>query len=445
MKQPVDMILIGAGGRGTHAYASYAFAHPDEVRFVAVAEPDSIRRNRFADAHDIDDEHLFESWEPLLEQSQMARAALITTQDQMHVEPAVAAMRAGYDVLLEKPMADTLEGCVQLVQVAEETGRTLQICHVLRYTPFWSTLNRVLAEGRLGRIITVEHRENVAWWHMAHSFVRGNWRNSSLSTPMILAKCCHDLDQLVWNLDHPIERLWSVGSLMHYRPESVGPEIPLRCTDGCPIEPECAFSAIGIYLDARLLPGPRALAPGETAPATWPFLALAPNLDWDSRKRALEEGPYGRCVYRCDNDVVDHQTVVMETADGASVTLVMHGHSNEEHRSLRFDGTAASLRARFGKTSEIVIYPHGGEPEIITIPEASSGHGGGDHGTMANFLAVLRGESEPLTDARTSLESHLLAFAAEESRESGDVIDMNAFRRRAESLGSELPTDDAIH
>lgn len=434
MKKPIELVLMGAGSRGAHAYASYAFQHPEEVRFVGVAEPDPIRRQRFAEEHDLDDTQVFDSWEALLAKGQLADGALITTQDQMHVGPAVTAMEAGYDVLLEKPMADSLAGCVLLAQTSERTGRTLQICHVLRYTPFWRTLHDVITSGRLGEIVTVEHRENVAWWHMAHSFVRGNWRNKSLSTPMILAKCCHDLDILVWNLPRTVVRLSSIGSLLHYRPESVGPEIPLRCTDGCPIEADCPFSAIGIYMDAHLLPRVRTLAEGETAPPTWPFITITNDLSWEGRRRAIETGPYGRCVYRCDNDVVDHQTVLMELDNGASVTLVMHGHSNEEHRSMRYDGTKATLRARFGRPDEIAIYDHGNrEPEIVPIPAATSGHGGGDWGTMRSFLRVLRGEEAALTDVRTSLESHLLAFAAEEARLSRQIVDMAAFRKQAEA------------
>jgi hypothetical protein len=252
---------------------------------------------------------------------------------------------------------------------------------------------------------------------------------------MILAKCCHDLDILVWNLQRPVTRLSSVGSLFHYRPESVGPEIPLRCTDGCPIEPDCPFSAIGIYLDAHLQPRMRRLEEGEAAPPIWPFITISNDLSWEGRRRAIETGPYGRCVYRCDNDVVDHQTVLMELDNGASVTLVMHGHSNEEHRSMRYDGTRATLRARFGRPDEIAIYDHGKrEPELVPIPAATSGHGGGDWGTMRSFLRVLRGEEQALTDVRTSLESHLLAFAAEEARLSRQIIDMETFRAQAEAL-----------
>jgi hypothetical protein len=256
---------------------------------------------------------------------------------------------------------------------------------------------------------------------------------------MILAKCCHDLDILTWNLPSPVKRLSSVGSLLHYRPESVGPEIPLRCTDGCPIEPNCAFSAIGIYLEMR--PFPQYLAAAKEgkfdleAPNAWPFVVLSPDISRAGRLQALETGPYGRCVYHCDNDVVDHQMVTMELESGTSVVLVMHGHSNEEHRSMRYDGSRATLRARFGSPSQITIYDHAtGKEEDVPIPDSHSGHGGGDHNLMADFLASVRGEKPPLTSARASLESHLLAFAAEEARHQHSVIDMQEFRARAELL-----------
>lgn len=437
MQQPVDLVLIGAGQRGALAYATYALEHPDQARIVAVAEPDPGRRNRVAEQHDIDDSMCFADWRDLVARGQLARGAIIATQDQEHVPPAVAALEAGYDVLLEKPMAHTLAGCVELVQTSERTGRILQVCHVLRYSPFWRALHNVLASGRLGEIITVEHRENVAFWHMAHSFVRGNWRNQSLSSPMILAKCCHDLDILVWNLASPVRRLSSFGSLRHFRSENVGAEIPERCTDGCPIEERCPFSAIGIYLDFRILPPESAfevqqdMAAGR--PPRWPLSVLSAENSSEARLAALRTGPYGRCVYRCDNDVVDHQVVSMELEDGASVAMVMHGHSNEEHRSMRYDGTRATLRARFGHRSEITIYEHGANRvEQIPLNPATSGHGGGDHGIMADFIRAVRGETAPMTSARTSLESHLLAFAAEEARVHGVVVDMPAFRARAD-------------
>ncbi len=439
MARPLELVLIGAGQRGARAYASYGLKHPEQVRFVGVAEPDPIRRKHFADDHDLDDSQCFASWEALLDRGQLGDAAIVTTQDLMHVAPTIAALEAGYHVLLEKPMAHTLAGCVELIQAAERSGRILQICHVLRYSPFWRALHKVVTSRRLGDIITVEHRENVAYWHMAHSFVRGNWRNQALSSPMILAKCCHDLDILVWNLPSPVRHLSSFGSLLHYRADQVGPEIPHRCTDGCPIEPECAFSAPGIYLDLRPFPHYRAEAQAGRmdidAPKIWPFTVLSDDVSRAGRRQALETGPYGRCVYHCDNDVVDHQVVSMQLESGTSVALFMHGHSNEEHRSLRYDGSRATLRARFGSYSEITIHDHAtGAVEQMPLEQRAGGHGGGDHGLVADFLAAVRGEIPPLTSARASLESHLLAFAAEEARLQHSMIHMPDFRVRAEVL-----------
>ena len=422
MSKPITAVLIGAGLRGSFAYGPYAMQHPNELQFVAVAEPDPVRRAQFATMHDIPGEQQFASWEDALAKPQMADVVFNTTQDQMHYGSSLAALAAGYDILLEKPMTNTLAETVNLVQTAEKNGRLLQICHVLRYTPFFATLHDILASGRLGNIITVEHRENVAYWHMAHSFVRGNWRNTAQSSPMILAKCCHDLDILYWNMGQPVQRLHSFGSLMHYRPENAPEGATLRCTDGCPVD--CPWDARKHYLD-----------PNRT---TWTVMALGTDLSEAGRRKALEEGPYGRCVYHCDNDVVDNQTVNMEFANGTTVVLFMHGHSHKEGRTMRYDGTRATLRGKFEDgTGQIEIHDHlTGECEEVPVPLATSGHGGGDYGVVRSFVQDMRGQAAALTTARESLESHLMAFAAEESRLEGTMVDMGEFRRRVEGDGN---------
>lgn len=420
MSQPITAVMVGAGTRGHHAYGPYALAHPDEIRFVAVAEPDPIRRQRFATAHDIPLARQYASWQDLLEQGQLADTLFNMTQDAMHYESTLAALDVGYDILLEKPMTTHLEHAVRLVQVAEQKGRLLQLCHVLRYTPFFSTLHAILASGRLGDIVTIEHRENVVYWHMAHSFVRGNWRNEAMSSPMILAKCCHDLDILYWNMGRPVRRLQSFGSLLHFRPENAPPGATRRCTDGCPAAEQCPFDARPIYLDPDR--------------SIWPVVALTNDLSMEGRLRALETGPYGRCVYDCDNDVVDHQTVNMEFEGGTTAVLFMHGHSHEEGRTMRYDGTRATLRGKFGShDSRIEIHDHLTDRcEEVEIPESASGHGGGDYGIMRSFVRVMRGDEQARTTARESLESHLLAWAAEASRLGGTVVDMGDFRAQAE-------------
>jgi predicted dehydrogenase len=268
----------------------------------------------------------------------------------------------------------------------------------------------------------VEQRENVAYWHMAHSYVRGNWRNDALSSPMILAKCCHDLDQIVWNREgDPVRRLQSFGSLLYFRTENAPTGAPLRCTDGCPMADDCPFYAPRIYLGENL---------------GWPTETISVDLSYEGRLHALQTGPYGRCVYQSDNTVVDHQVVSMEHASGAVTTLIMQGHSDEEERTLRYDGTRATLRGRtrVRGESEITVTDHlTGAVEVIPIRE-EGGHGGGDARLLRTFAESVRaGARDALTSGRVSLESHLLAFAAERSRLNGSVVDMDAYRAEIES------------
>jgi len=248
MPHPLSAVLVGAGNRGYEAYGPYALAHPEQMRFVAVAEPQKARRERFAKAHSIPAAGQFHTWEDLVSGPRLADVAFVCALDRLHVQPAVAALEAGYDVLLEKPMATTLEGCLHLRRSAERTGRLLQIAHVLRFTPFFSTLHDIVTSGRLGDIVSVEHRENLSYWHMAHSYIRGNWRDSTRTCPIILAKCCHDLDIPYWNCG-PCARLCSFGSLLHYQRSNAPLGAPDRCTDGCTHAAHCPWYAPRLYLD----------------------------------------------------------------------------------------------------------------------------------------------------------------------------------------------------
>jgi len=402
-------------------FGAFALRNPDDVKFVAVAEPDEAKRNYFADQHGIPSERRFASWEEMLSQPQLAPALINASIDHVHFASTMAALEAGYDVLLEKPMAPRVHENVQLVRAAERTGRLLMIAHVLRYTPFFRTVKAIIDEGRLGDLITIEHKENVAFWHMAHSFVRGNWRRADTSAPMILTKSCHDLDLLYWFVGKPTRRLSSFGSLTHFRSDRVGPEIPERCTDGCPIESECPYSAMRIYL-------------GDYT--GWPVSVISLDPSYEARLAALKTGPYGRCVFRCDNDVVDHQVVSLEFEGGVTAAFSMYGHSHEDTRTLRIAGARAVLRGHLLR-DEITIHEFSsGEVETIN-PGAgiAMGHAGGDEGLMQAFVRTMRSGARvaALTSARESLESHLMAFAAEESRLQGTVIDMAAYRQRAEA------------
>lgn len=414
---PLELVIVGAGNRGYHAYGGYAKAHPGEVRVVAVAEPDDERRERFAEAHGIPLDQQFRSWDELAAQPQLARAAVNTTMDRTHHASTLALLAAGYDVLLEKPMATTAAECVELVHAAEQRGRILQICHVLRYAPFFRTIYDVVASGRLGEIVSFEWNENLAYWHFAHSFVRGRWANSARSAPMILTKCCHDLDLLVWMLGRP-QQLASFGSLSHFGPEQVGPAIPDRCTDGCPISAECPYFAPRIYV--------------ERNPGHWARDPVSLDHRPEALMHGLETGPYGQCVYRSDNDVVDHQVVLLQFASGLSASLTMQGASPVEGRTLRIDGMRATL---FGNEArkQLEVHDHrtGAVETLQPVFPEGVGHGGGDAGVMHDFLQALQtGERHVLTSAADSLVSHLLAFAAEESRLNHEVVHVPAYLER---------------
>jgi predicted dehydrogenase len=347
----------------------------------------------------------------------MAPAAVNTTMDRMHHSSTLALLGTGYDVLLEKPMATSPAECIDLVRAAGRTGRVLQICHVLRYAPFFRTVYDIVTSGRLGDIVSLQWNENLVYWHFAHSFVRGNWSNSGRSGPMILTKCCHDLDLLVWMLGRP-ESLSSYGSLTHFSADRVGPEVPERCTDGCPIEAECPYYAPRIYI--------------EHNPGQWARDPISLDHSPAALRRGLETGPYGRCVYRSDNDVVDHQVVLLRYASGLTASLTMQGASQVEGRTLRIDGMRATL---FGNEprKELELHDHlTGRCEQITPVVPQGGHGGGDAGIVRDFVQALRSDDRRvLTSAEESLESHLLAFAAEEARATRQVVDTAAYWERA--------------
>jgi predicted dehydrogenase len=456
MLGPIEAVLIGAGQRGAKDYGPYALRHPEALRFVAVAEPHQDRRLQFAQEHQIPPEEQFTSWEELMERSQLGQAALICTQDQMHTQPALAALGKGYHVLLEKPMATTEEECRLLVATAQRLERQLHICHVLRYTKHFQMLRDLVHSGILGQIIHVSHKENVSWWHMAHSYVRGNWAVESESCPMILAKCCHDFDILLWILEKRCLQLSSIGSLIHFRQENAPAGAPERCMDGCPASDTCPYYAPFIYLD--LLPLWRTIESSSSGPSKWaikaqlrfpwllgavstfipvlrqindyrgwPRSVLALDPTQENLVKSLQTGPYGRCVYQCGNDVVDHQVVMMEFEGGSSVTLTMHGHSHIEGRTTKIEGSRASLDASFslgGSWIRIADHRAGKNTHFNTSTPISSSHSGGDEGLLDAFITSLQeGKIEStMRITKQALESHLLAFAAEEARKFGRTI-----------------------
>lgn len=407
--KPITAVVIGAGSRGS-IYAGYAKDHPEELNIIAIAEPRRDRLDALAEEVGVPAEHRFDCWETLLSQPKMADCAFICTLDDDHTAPAIKAMDRGYHILLEKPMSNREMECRQIAETARKTNRTLAVCHVLRYTPFYMTLKSLIDQGEVGQVTTINQIENVGYWHQAHSFVRGNWRNTKETSPMLLQKSCHDIDIILWLMGSTCTRVQSFGSLRHFTAENAPSGAAKRCLD-CPHAETCPYSAPKLYLDMDR--------------TGWPIDVITTDLSLEGRRKALEEGPYGRCVYYCDNDVVDRQVVNLEFENGGVATFTMTGLSADFSRQLKIFGTEGQIQADMG-TKEIVLHRFGEDP--ISIPldigTEASGHGGGDYGIMADFLRILREGGESRSSAEASLQSHLICFAAERSRKEHTVVEL---------------------
>ena len=406
--KPITAVVVGAGSRGS-IYAGYAKEHPEELKIIAIAEPRRDRLDALAEEVGVPQEYRFRHWEELLAQPKLADCAFICTLDDNHTVPALKAMEMGYHLLLEKPMSNLEEECRMIAETARRTGRTLAVCHVLRYTPFYMTLKALVDGGEIGQVTTINQIENVGYWHQAHSFVRGNWRNTKETSPMLLQKSCHDMDIILWLMGSTCTKVQSFGSLKHFTSANAPEGAAKRCLDGCPHVETCPYSAPKLYLDMER--------------TGWPVDVITTDMSPEGRRKALEEGPYGRCVYYCDNDVVDRQVVNLEFENGAVATFTMTGLSADFFRELKIFGTEGQIRANMG-TKEIVLHRFGEEPKIIPVDMGleASGHGGGDYGIMADFLRILREGGESRSSAEVSLQSHLICFAAERSRKENVVV-----------------------
>lgn len=410
---PVSLLVVGAGERGT-GYARWARRHPDRASVVGVAEPRAARRARFAAEHGIAAGNAAAGWRQLADRGKFADAVLICTQDRMHAEPAEAFAALGYHILLEKPMAPDEATCRRIVAAVEKAGVMLAVGHVMRYTPYTRAVKEIADSGQLGDIMSVQHLEPVGFWHQAHAFVRGNWRRSDLAASMLLAKSCHDLDWLQYILGKPALRVSSFGSLTHFTAANCPEGAADRCVD-CPVEASCPYSAPRLYREL--------LDRGEHR---WPLSVVIDDFSPGALDEALRDGPYGRCVYACDNDVVDHQVVALEFPGATTATFTMTAFSKPAHRSTRLFGTRGELTGD-GETIRVYDFLTRAE-RLITPASAGSmntaeGHGGGDAGLMDAFTsAVATGNRELIMSGpRESLASHLAVFAAERARRGGTV------------------------
>ena len=425
MNQKIKVVLIGAGNRGT-TYTDLMAQLPEKYEVVAVAEPIENRREYIRQKHQIPEEFCFESWNDLFAKGKVADAAIISTQDKDHFEPAAKAISLGYHLLLEKPVSPTPEECWEICRLAEEKDVKVVVCHVLRYAPLFEIVKKIIDEGKIGKIISINHEECVGNIHQSHSYVRGNWGNEGRSSNMLLAKSCHDLDLLQWLIGKKCKKIQSFGALTHFRIENAPEGSPEFCIEGCPVGDKCPYNAVKLYLEDKENLWFRTTSTRDNNPTD------------EKVEKAIRTTQYGKCVYRCDNDVVDHQVVTMLLEDDITVTFSMNAF-NRGGRYLHLMGTKGELHAALDNDTPIRIYDFETakttEIAVIAGDGVLNGHGGGDEGIVDSFYEYLldnyKGSS--ISDIRTSVSNHLLVFAAEKARKEECVVDFGTFLKTLEN------------
>ena len=393
-------IVLGAGYRG-RAYSDYAAAHPDQLEIVGVADP--------LQADTIPAPRKWTDWRDCLAERPEADIVMITMPDDLHHEPALIALEAGYHLLLEKPISPTEAECREVIAKAQEKGKLVLVGHVLRYTRYFAHIKAIIDSGEIGDVVTINHQESAGFWKIAHAYVRGIFANSEKASPIILAKCSHDFDLFAWWLGCRCRRVSSFGSIKLFRPENAPAGATKRCID-CPesIRRHCLWDAHKMYLDFDEL------------------RYLFADSSFGAMHKLIRDSPYGRCVYHCDNDVPDHQTVIMEFDGGATVTHTMTGFTGRNVRTTRISGTRGEIIGD-GDVLDVRRFDGGdletGVPPAFCIKN-SSRHGGGDFNLVAEMLRILRRNDPDEINRVTAeaLESHVIAFAAERSRLAGGQV-----------------------
>lgn len=411
----LKVILIGAGNRG-RIYVRHMKEHPFEV--VAVADMIKERRDYVKNLYDIPEEMCFATWEELLSRPKFADIAIIATSDSLHYEPAMKAIELGYDLLLEKPVAPTPEECADIANAAKAKGVKILVCHVLRYAPFFTTIKEYIQSGKLGKIISIHHSENVGNVHHSHSYVRGNWGNTGRSSCMLLAKSCHDIDIIQWLMDSKCTKVSSFGSLTYFTEENAPEGSTERCID-CPYVNDCYYSAVRIYINNENEIGCRDYCTPEVNPTD------------EQVMEALKTTQYGKCVYKCDNDVVDHQVVNMEFENGGTASFNMCS-LNKGGRFIRVMGTDGEI---YGDMTQNTIQYFDFKTRTFetTMPTGKKlddtivgGHGGGDQGIVKALYDYIANDNkdEWLSEIGISVQNHLATFAAEKARLEERVVNV---------------------
>ncbi|HSH46654.1 MAG TPA: Gfo/Idh/MocA family oxidoreductase [Longimicrobiales bacterium] len=410
-REEIRAVIIGAGARGNRVFAELMRTNRIGWRVSAVVEPHPERREQFRQLHGLPADRAFESLDALLAGEKVGDVAFVCTPDITHYSICSAVSRAGYDVLLEKPIATSLPDSLALLDVEATHGNRIFVAHVLRYAPLFRTVKQIVASREYGLVRNIRLTESVGHWHFAHSYVRGNWRRQDESAPIVLTKCSHDLDIIAWLMeeDRPAF-VSSFGSLEYFTRSNAPPEAAERCVD-CVLQDTCRYSATRFYVHEE---------PG------WPYDVITPVPDSTAaRRRAIESGPYGRCVWKCDNDVMDNQAVTVQFESGVHASFGLYGLTADNTRNLTILLDGAELVGDLHRGRLSILELTGRKDDVnarpIPLPVVEDHHGGGDLALLRSLHEHLTtgANREVMTSLRSSIASHVLAFLAEESRMKG--------------------------
>lgn len=427
--KPVTAVIVGAGHRA-FVYSELAKTNPDLLKIVGVADPNPVRRKKAMEYFGFSEDMCFDSAQALAEKGRLADAVINGTMDEQHLETAIPLLNAGYDMLLEKPFAVCEEDMRQIVDCAKKNNSKVMICHVLRYTPFYYAIKERIVNGEIGDIINIQMTEHVSYHHLSTSYIRGKWANSDkCHTTMLLAKCCHDIDLMMWFMSEtkPVS-ISSFGSKFQFKPENAPANAGTICMKDCPLVDECVYSTKRLYIDH----------PDRWSFYVWDALEGIENPTIDDKIALMKtDNPYARCIYKCDNNVVDHQSVLVNFASGATGTHNMVGGSAEPRRNIHIIGTKGEIFGNFeeSKFTVLKINPspdaHNEECDVEEIDlrvtgdmvGAYGGHGGGDERLAEDFVKFIRGEQPSLacTSIFDSVAGHLCVYLADKSRENGGM------------------------
>lgn len=427
--RPITAIIVGAGHR-SFVYSELAKTNPEMLKIVGVADPNPIRRKKAMDYFGFKEDMCFENAEELAKKRKLADTVINGTMDEQHLETAVPLLNAGYDMLLEKPFAPNEEEMRQIVNCAKKNNSKVMICHVLRYTPFYYAIKERIVNGEIGDIINIQTTEHVSYHHLSTSYIRGKWANSDkCHTSMLLAKCCHDLDIIMWMMSETKpKQISSFGGKFQFKPENAPKEAGTICMKDCPLVDTCVYSTKRLYIDH----------PDRWAFYVWDALEGKKNVTIEDKIALMKsDNPYARCIYKCDNNVVDHQSVLINFESGATGTHNMVGGSAEPRREIHIIGTKGEIFGNFeeSKFTVLKIDPspdaHNEECDVEEVDlrvtgdmvGAYGGHGGGDERLAADFVKFIRGEKPSLacTSIFDSVAGHLSVYLADKSRENGGM------------------------